>query len=81
MPRITELFAFTIENDGPNDEGVIAQIIPPLGTTPLIGADMKRVNMLRPLAQEVANVVGKPVRLLKFSVREELDILRPHAQN
>ena len=48
MPRITEMFAFIAEDEGPGDEGVIAHNVPgrAWGTVvhlPLVGADMARV--------------------------------------
>ena len=76
MPKITEMFAFVAADKGPDDEGVIAMLTK-LGPAPMVGADMARADALRPWAQAVANECGTPVRLLRFSVREELDVLHP----
>lgn len=50
MPKIDEMFAFIIEDSGPEDEGIIG-ISTPSGWMPLVGADMKRVDLLRPMAR------------------------------
>lgn len=84
MPKIDRLWAFVQEDTGPDDEGVLAAAgaISGLGrsvTLPLIGADMERINSLRPIAQQIADATGKPVKLLTFSVRTEVAVLVPHA--
>ena len=81
MPRIEEMYAFIVEDTGPDDEGVIAIQSPPGddGTTlwlPLVGADMARVNSLRPTALGIARQLGKPVKLVHFSNRQDLEIIR-----
>jgi len=44
-----------------------------------MGADMAKVEILRPLAEEVAADLGKPVTLLRFSTREEVEVIgAPH---
>ena len=74
MPKITEMFAFVAEDTGPDDEGVtgiwMAEIF-----LPLIGADMARIDSLRPTAKAIAKQTGKPVKLLRFSQREELEVI------
>jgi hypothetical protein len=44
---------------------------------PMVGADMDRVEYLRPLAQNVADDTGRPVQLVRFTNREEMELLRP----
>ncbi|GAJ00133.1 unnamed protein product [marine sediment metagenome] len=73
MPRIDKMFAFIAENNG-NDEGVIGAVTPQ-GWMPLVGADMARVESLRPIAQRVARVTGKPVKLVVFNTRRELEVI------
>lgn len=81
MPRITEIFAFIAEDEGPDDEGVAAWVspFPPLGGTwvPLVGADMERAESLKPYAKLIATAMGKRIRLVRFSVREELEVIEP----
>lgn len=79
MPKITEMYAFIIEDTGPDDEGVVA-IASEKGDygkiwLPLVGADMARVNSLRPLAAGIGNQIGKKVKLVHFTNREELEII------
>lgn len=78
MPRIDELYAFIAEDQGPDDEGVIA-LQSTSGTTgeriwlPLVGADMARVESLRPFAEGIGRKTGKKIKLCKFDHRQELE--------
>ena len=74
MPRIESMFAFVAEDTGPDDEGVIGTKTPE-GWMPLVGADMARVDSLRPIAEAIARQLGKPVKLLRFGTREELEVI------
>lgn len=67
--KIEEMFAFVAIDDGV--EGIVG-INTPSGWAPLVGADMKRVDALRPLAKKIAETSEKEIRILKFSVREDL---------
>ena len=68
MPKITEIFAFVAEDSRPDDEGITAVQV---GHTwmPMVGADMARVDSLRPVAAKIARRTGKPVKLLRFTNR------------
>lgn len=72
MPKITEVYAFVVSDSTPDDEGIIG-----LGHMPLVGADIGRVNVLKPVAQEVANRLGKDIHLLKFVGRIEVEVIKP----
>jgi len=37
---------------------------------------MARVESLRPIAETTARSLGKPVKLLRFTTREEVEIIR-----
>lgn len=76
MPRIDEMFAYVAIEHGPTDEGIIGVKV---GDTvmPLVGADIARSESLRVAAQDVCNMMGKPVTLIKFTRREELLTLKP----
>ena len=74
MPKIEQVYAFVAEDSGPDDEGVIGMMTKN-GWLPLVGADMTRVNSLRPIAEDVAHQLGKPVKLLRFGTREELEVI------
>lgn len=80
MPRIEEMYAFIVEDSGPEDEGVIG-IQSMEGDSgrrlwlPLVGADMARVNSLRPIAQGIGHQLGKKVTLVHFSNREDVEVI------
>lgn len=67
------MFAFiSFTEDDPEDEGVIGW---KFGDTwiPLVGADMARIDSLRPVAKKIAEISGKKIVLSKFSKREDLE--------
>jgi hypothetical protein len=61
------------------DEGICSTQVdlPDLGPShiPLIGADRERVESLRPYAEMVRLGTGYPVRLVRFLVKETLEVL------
>jgi hypothetical protein len=72
---IRDLYAFlAVHADG--DEGVAAA---QLGGNwlPLIAADPVLLEALRPIAQATARETGVTIRLVRFTQREELEVLRP----
>lgn len=70
MPRIEEMFAFVVEDSGPDDEGIIGMNTG-TGWMPLVGADMARVESLKPIARKIGMAAGKRVKILRFTQREE----------
>jgi len=73
LGRIEQLWvAFSIDEGG---EGVCAA---PAGNmmAPLIAADRRRLDQIVPAAKAIARVSGKPVRLAKFTQREDLEIFQ-----
>ncbi len=76
MPKIEAIYAFISIDEGPEDEGIVATRI---GDTwmPLVGADMDRVESLKPLAVGVARLTGKRIVLARFGVREDLEEIAP----
>ena len=77
MPRIEKLYAFIAEDAGPDDEGITAFLSGDDRWLPMVGADQARVASLRRVAQNIATLTRKPVRLLEFSVRTELEVIQP----
>lgn len=80
MPRIEEMYAFIVEDSGPDDEGVMAMQTEPGDDgqrlwLPLVGADMARVNSLRSIAQGIGRQIGKKVTLVHFTNREDLEVI------
>ena len=71
MPRIEEMYAFVAEDFEPDDEGVVAMSVGDV-MLPLVGADMARVESLRPIARNISAETGKRIKLLHFTHREEL---------
>ena len=43
----------------------------------MVGADMERVGSLRLVAQELADSSGQEIKVLKFSQRTEVEIIKP----
>ena len=75
MPKINELFAFIQIDEGSEDEGIIASKFGD-NWMPLVGADLKRVDSLRPITKQVAQTTGKRVVLAKFTHREDLEVIK-----
>ncbi len=71
MPRIEEMYAFVAEDSGPDDEGIVGMGTR-AGWVPLVGADMARVESLKPIARNIAAQTGKKIKLLHFTHREDL---------
>lgn len=42
---------------------------------PLVGADMDRIKSFRAAAEAIHRLTGYPVRLVRFSRREDLEVL------
>lgn len=69
--KITEVTAFICtEKDG--TEGIIGTTTPN-GWMPLIGADTKRIEALKPHALEIAKMANLPVVMARFSVRKNIE--------
>jgi hypothetical protein len=69
MPRIDCIWAFLSVDEEDGNEGVCAA---PLNGSlmPLIAADEKRLASLWPVAEEIARLTGRVIRLVKFHNRE-----------
>ena len=72
MPKITELFAFVVCDANEDDEGVMA-MHDGITWVPMIGADMDRVDSLRPIADQIAMKTNKPYKILKFRLAEMIE--------
>lgn len=73
--KIDQMFAYVVMDDD-DTEGIPA-IESPMGPMPLVGADMARVESLNPIAQHMATSLGKEVTLVRFSVRETIEVFKP----
>lgn len=75
MPKITEMFAFIAEDTGPDDEGVAAFNVGE-AWYPMVGADWDRVDILKDIAKGIALRTGKELKLVRFTTREEIEIIK-----
>lgn len=75
--RIEQMYAFVALDPEDDTEGVPAYTAPNGMMMPLVGADMTRVESLRPVAQELARVTGVRITLCRFEVRTELEVFEP----
>lgn len=75
--KITTLTAFVM-TDGDGVEGIPA--VHKNGEwMPLIAADQERIESFRPYAQSIARRLNQPIKLVRFSVREELETINSGA--
>lgn len=79
MALITELWAWVV-SDGPDEEGILALTNPVHGNLPLIGSDQARIESFRAVATDSAQRLGLPLRLVRFSQMEVVEIVEPLPQ-
>ncbi|KKL12546.1 hypothetical protein LCGC14_2534710, partial [marine sediment metagenome] len=76
MPKkIIELYAF-IATDNNGDEGITAMLV---GNKwlPMVGADMDRIESLRPVAEKIAGIHGQKIIIAKFTNRVHIEDIVP----
>lgn len=73
--KIDQMFAYIVVDDD-NTEGIPAFDGGGI-TMPMVGADMARIESLNPLAEVMAKRLGKKVTLVRFSVREVIEVFEP----
>lgn len=72
--KIEEIFAFISTDE--NGEGVIADTMIMHGELmqmPFVCADKARVDSLRKRAKEIAKMSGKKIKLIRLSLREDIE--------
>ncbi len=80
MPKITELYAFVVDDTGPDDEGVIGENIGGQWM-PFMGADLERVrSLMEERAQRIADKLGKQIRIYRFSQKEQIGTIEPRGK-
>lgn len=84
MPKITEMWVYVAEDKGPDDEGVCARAVVKhtllakiIEWEPMVGADEACADSMREAAKKIAKDTKKVIRLLRFSVREEIERFEP----
>lgn len=76
--RIEQMYAFVALDPKDNTEGVPAFRDPLTGDPmPMVGADMKRVDSLKPVAEAMAKQGGVKITLCRFEIRTELEVFEP----
>ncbi len=74
IESIDEIFAFvSVDEKG---EGIVGQSVMLMGQSifmPFVCADKARMESLKPLAKKIAKETGKKIRLIRLSVREEIE--------
>lgn len=71
--RIDEIYLF-VSQDEDGNEGIIS-FPSKIGQLPLIAADKARLDSLRPAAISMKKLTPKKIVLIKFTTREEIEIL------
>lgn len=74
LERIEEVYIFVSSDK--NGEGIIGRSIEMLGQNifmPFVCADKERMESIKPLAKKIAKEYGKKIKLIKLSVREEIE--------
>ena len=72
--KIEEMYAFiATEEDG--QEGICAFQIKSGLWMPMVGADLKRVASLRPMAEAISKATGKQIEVCKFTNRQHLEMI------
>jgi hypothetical protein len=76
VKRIEQMYAFVMPDEDAGMEGVPAFAGHGF-MLPLVAADTKRLEQLRPIAQRMARETGKAITLCRFEVRTELEVFEP----
>lgn len=75
MFRIRDIHAFVAE-DEEGEEGLCA-FFTGGQWMPLVAADPARLVSIRPVAQAIAKQTGRPIKLIRFTQREEVETIKP----
>lgn len=70
--RIEEMYAFVATDPSDNTEGIMGFLGPDKIWMAMVGADMDRINSLKPFADMIAKKTGIKYKILRFSKREEI---------
>ena len=73
--RIEQMYAFVMLDPVDNTEGIPAFEGPGGMAMPMVGADMRRVSQLRPIAEQMARSAGAKITLCRFELRTELEVI------
>lgn len=77
MFKIESLWAYVSENDV-GDEGLCGYKDPRTGNwLPMVAGNHKHLQALKPFADQIAKLTKKKVKLVKFTMREDLGVIEP----
>jgi hypothetical protein len=71
-----ELFVYLMTDDE-GTTGVAYMETAGAAKISLIAEDAKGARLLKPIAQKLSQIVEKPITLVRFSNREDLEVLEP----
>lgn len=71
-----EIYVFIFKHDD-GDESVPAFLHAGHTWHPLVAADPARLESYREVAKKLARESGKEIRLVKFTAREEIEVIKP----
>jgi hypothetical protein len=74
--KIDEMFAFISTDPEDGSQGIVAELRRSVWT-PYVGADMERVDSLMEMAQEIADMEGIKIEVVKFSQHEVIRTIIP----
>lgn len=74
--KVDELWAWVSVDPEDQNEGIIA-FESPMGPMPMVGADRERMMSMKKFAEQTAQKSGIEVKLLRFTKRNEIEILKP----
>jgi hypothetical protein len=74
--RIEHLYAFLSIDETDDDEGVCA-FHGGQGWMPMVAADEERLDDYKRIAKRIASETGRPVKLVRFDQRVELEEIKP----
>lgn len=80
MKPLAELYAFVADNDDLQQERVMHANIGYIIRTPLVTEDLAMIERYRTSAQQAADALKKPVRLVKFVRVEVLATTHPRGE-
>jgi hypothetical protein len=75
--KINEVWAFISVDDEGNEGLCAAPIGNGAATMPLIAADKKMLEILRPVAKGLALMTKKKIKLIKLHGREDVEFISP----
>jgi hypothetical protein len=76
LPRIEHLWAYVTDDPNDGNEGIIGMSFG-RHIMPLIASDRVRCDEYHEYAEDIAKQLGRPVRLLRFETRVEVEVIEP----